>query len=453
MAWLAARDWGPLSDPDSWWHLRLGEDFLDQHSFAPPDRWSSFATQSWVPTEPLPEAVVALVHRVLGLPGVVWLYVASVVGVVLTVYFVCRRYAGPLPAVVATTLCVAAGQASLTPRPQLISFVLLPVLVDAWRRSEQDLRPRWWLVPLCWLWSLCHGFWFIGVAYGFLGFLAIALGRRADRQTLLRLGALAAACLGVVLLNPLGPRVLEGPFEVSQSTHYIAEWARPSITHGPSLAVTGMVVATAAVWFARRREVTWFGVGLLASAVFWDWYSLRTIVLGALVAAPLLAGALESLVPATPGRAVAGTTRPERRVMGGAALALLAVVAVVVPRSADHPGDVPTALDRQLDRLHPGTRVFNAYELGGWIAWRHPDLDQYIDGLITPYSTRHAHDYEVAEQTAPGWYGVVTSSGADVALLGHGSALADGLVRKGWVIRGEDAGYVLLERPGEPASS
>ncbi len=447
VAWVAARDWGRLSDPDSWWHLRLGEDFLDQHSFSPPAGWSSFATTSWVPTEPLPEAVVATVHHVLGLPGVVWLYVASVVGIVACVHLVCRRYAGPLPAVVATMLCIAAGQGSLTPRPQLVSFVLLPVLVEAWRRTELDLRPRWWLVPLCWFWSLCHGFWFIGVAYGFLGLIAVVLGRRAGRKALLRLGALAVACFGVVLLNPLGPRVIEGPFEVSQSTRYITEWARPGITHGPALAVTAMVLVTATIWLTRRREVTWLGVGLLASALFWDWYSLRTIVLGALLAAPLLAGALESLLPASADRPGPGTTRSERRMVAGAALALLVVVGLVVPRTADRPGAVPTALDPFLDRLPAGTAVYNAYGLGGWITWRHPDLNQYIDGLITPYSSDHIRGYYDAGLLRPGWYATVRDSGAPVALLESRSALAAGLEQHGWRVEGTDAGYVLLSRP------
>ncbi len=91
-----------------------------------------------------------------------------------------------------------------------------------------------------------------------------------------------------------------------------------------------------------------------------------------------------------------------------AAAAALAVIVVgaLAPSTSDRPGDVPTRLDATLDRLPAGTRVFNAYALGGWIAWRHPDLEQYIDGLITPYSERHAHDYTIAEGTEPGWYRV-----------------------------------------------
>jgi hypothetical protein len=122
-------------------------------------------------------------------------------------------------------------------------------------------------------------------------------------------------------------------------------------------------------------------------------------------------------------------------------------VALIVPRSADRPADVPTALDPRLDRLPAGTRVYNAYELGGWISWRHPDLNQYIDGLVTPYTPEHIRRYVEAGLLEPGWYSTVRDSGAPVALLDSGSALAAGLERRGWTVERTDAGYVLLRRP------
>ncbi len=67
-----------------------------------------------------------------------------------------------LAASVATVFTVLAAAASLTSRPQLVCFVLLPVVLAAWLQTERDLKPRWWLVPLMWVWSLCHGFWFLG---------------------------------------------------------------------------------------------------------------------------------------------------------------------------------------------------------------------------------------------------------------------------------------------------
>lgn len=174
------------------------------------------------------------------------------------------------------------------------------------------------------------------------------------------------------------------------------------------------------------------------------------MIVAGLVASPLLAGALEVLV-SREGRSASRPREGIRREAGilGAWVALtMVVLTFVVPHTADRPDDVPVALDPVLDRLPAGTTVFNAYELGGWITWRHPGLEQYIDGLATPYSTEHADDFQRAESQAPGWYQVVADSRAPVALLESDSALAGGLEERGWTRQGTGGGYVLLARPG-----
>ena len=447
LAWVTVHAWGPLKDPDVWWHLRLGEDLLDQGSLSRPDHWSSFGTVSWVPTEPLPEIAVALVRRGFGLPGVAWLYVVSVVCIVVAVFLVCRRYGAALPSALAVTLFVAAGEGSLTPRPQLVSYLFLLLVIETWRRTEADLRPRWWLVPLSWLWSLCHGFWFIGVAYGVLAVVAIALGRRASRVQLIRLVALAVGSGLVVLLNPIGPAIVEAPFRVSSTARYVSEWQHPDLSSGPAWTATAMAVVVGLVWLTRRSTTTWFGVALLASALFWDWYAQRTMVLGGLVAAPLLAAALQALIPEPADGPTPRSTGRERAALTATVVAIAAVAAIVVPHTADRPGGVPVALDAELDRLPAGSGVFNDYLLGGWLSCRHPDLNQYIDGLITPYSPAHVRAYLRVQGLDHGWYAVVRHSKAPVALIRAQSPLANALERRGWWSSGSDAGYVLLHRP------
>jgi hypothetical protein len=453
LGWVAARAARPISDPDDWWHLRLGNDLIAQHSLATPSHWSVFATVDWVPTEPLPEVAAAYVQRWFGLPGLAVLFAVAGLTVVLIVYLTCRRVAAPLPSAVTTVLVVLATSSSLTSRPQLVSFVLLPVVVTAWLRTEEDHRVRWWLVPLMWAWSLCHGFWFIGAGYGVLFVIGFVIQREISGRLLLRQAAVAVGSFGVVALNPVGLGVLEAPLRVNDTASYIQEWARTDLTSPAALGALTMVLVTALVWATTRQDVTWARLLVLLSAVFWTWYAGRTVAVGGLVVAPLFAPALDRLVR-TGGAAQTDTTaaapwrRPEVVLLAAAAGLAALVVAVVAPSTADRPGDVPTALDPALDRLPPGTRVFNAYELGGWISWRHPDLEQYIDGLITPYSSAHAEDFHRAETVAPGWYGIVRESGAPVALLADDSTLAAGLEQKGWTKAAVGDGYVLLDAPG-----
>jgi hypothetical protein len=441
---------GPISDPDAWWHLRLGNDLIAQHALTAPDHWSSFATVSWAPTEALPEVVSAFVERGFGLPGLAWLYALVAMAVAVVVYLTDRREGSAVPAAVAATLTVLAGSGSLTSRPQLLSFVALPVVLAAWLQTERDLKPRWWLVPLTWLWSMCHGFWFIGVGYGVVFVVGIALSRRAELRQLVRLALVAVGCLVVVVLNPSGPGVLEAPFAVRGLAKYVVEWQRTDLTQSGPIAAAVMILATAAIWAVTRRGVSWARVLVLLTAVVLLWYAARLVVVAGIVASPLLAGALEVLVSRegrSPSRPRQGIAR-EAGILGAWVALSMVVLTFVVPHTADRPDDVPVALDPVLDRLPAGTPVFNAYELGGWITWRHPDLEQYIDGLATPYSTQHADDYRRAQSRSPGWYGIVTDSRAPVALLEADSPLAGGLEQRGWTRQGTGDGYVLLARPG-----
>jgi hypothetical protein len=441
---------GAISDPDAWWHLRLGNDLVAQHSLTAPEHWSSFATVSWAPTEALPEVVSAFVERGFGLPGLAWLYALVAMLVAVTVYLTDRREGSAVPAAVAATLTVLAGSGSLTSRPQLLSFIALPIVLAAWLQTERDLKPRWWLVPLTWLWSMCHGFWFIGVGYGVVFVVGIALSRRAELRQLVRLSLVAAGSLVVVVLNPSGLGVLEAPFAVRGLAKYVVEWQRTDLTQSGPIAAAVMILATAAIWAVTRRGVSWARVLVLLTAVVLLWYAARLVVVAGIVASPLLAGALEVLVSRegrSPSRPREGIAR-EAGILGVWVALSMVVLTFVVPHTADRPDDVPVALDPVLDRLPDGTPVFNAYELGGWITWRHPDLEQYIDGLATPYSTQHADDYQRAESRSPGWYRIVTDSRAPVALLESDSPLAGGLEQHGWTRQGTGDGYVLLARPG-----
>jgi hypothetical protein len=330
-----------------------------------------------------------------------------------------------------------------------MSFILLPILLGAWLRTERDLKPRWWLVPLVWFWSLCHGFWFLGVGLGMAVVVGIALSRRADLRTLVKLAGVSVSSLVVVALNPVGLGVLEAPFAVHSTAKYITEWQRTDLTLPGPLGAAAMIVITALVWVVTREGVSWPRILLLLSAAFFLWYAVRLVIVAGLVSAPLFANALDILVRRTGGRSDEGAipVRTEIRVMTAWVVLGVIGVAVAAPYTSDEPADVPLALDPALDRLPAGTLVFNAYELGGWIAWRHSDLHQYIDGLITPYTAAHADDFHRAESLAPGWYRIVRDSGAPVALLATDSALAAALEHKGWSNAGRGDGYVLLDAP------
>ena len=186
---------------------------------------------------------------------------------------------------------------------------------------------------------------------------------------------------------------------------------------------------------------------LLVVAAVLVWYGARLVAVGALVAAPLFAATLEGIVSRAGSDAEPLPPRQERRALAAWAVLCTLAVAVAAPHVADRPGDVPTALDPGLDRLPAGSGVFNAYELGGWLAWRHPDLEQYVDGLITPYSVAHVEGYDRVVTQAPGWYDVVRDCRPAGRARRGGLRAGRRPDERGWVTDGRATATCCSSRP------
>jgi len=94
---MAARQgFRPIGDPDTWWHLRLGDDLWRSWNFTDPAPWTRFATEPWVTTQWLPEVIASRAEHAFGLPGVVWLLCAGLVLLAAVLYLTCRGEADVL---------------------------------------------------------------------------------------------------------------------------------------------------------------------------------------------------------------------------------------------------------------------------------------------------------------------------------------------------------------------
>ena len=69
-------------------------------------------------------------------------------------------------------------------------------------------------------------------------------------------------------------------------------------------------------------------------------------------------------------------------------LVALALPFAVPATSELAPATSPNELDDQLASLRAGTVVLNEYVLGGWLHWRHPELQTVVDGFTDGYTTR-----------------------------------------------------------------
>jgi hypothetical protein len=443
-----------FSEPDLWWHLRVGDWIRQGHGLVWPDPSAAFADRDYVATQWLPEVVASWLYSVVGLGGILWLRAVAVLAITGVVYAACRRFAGRLPAALVAGLALLGEAAGLNPRPQLLSFLFFALVVLAWCGTARDLRPRWWLVPLFWVWACCHGLWVFGLAVGAVVLLLVTVDprRRRDGVAVRNFYVLWAGCLAAVALTPLGPRLLLTPFDVATNASMIAEeWRATPFNNVFSVTAVAMIVACAVLWATRPEPRPWWQIGMLAFAAattLWMW---RLVPIGTITAAPMLAGALQDRLSADR----EPVTRRERLSLLSGCLVLAVSAAALsagqLGASASRYPSGMTTINRALDFLPPSTVVLDDFGISGWLLWAHPDLSPVADLRGEIYDHEYLSQYKDALAVKPGWRDFVDRTGAKVALVERDSALADALrTRSHWAVVASNAEFVLLRQGARP---
>jgi hypothetical protein len=437
---IARRAGGGISDPDTLWHVLAGEHLWRTRRFVGPDPLSDFTTEPWVLNQWLPELGLAGADYLGGLPAVAFVAQATLLAVCVALFLLCRQMSGPLAAALVASAAVLGAADSLSPRPQLVGFILLAIVVRAWICTAQDLRPRWWLIPVMWLWASCHGTWVAGMTVGAATVIGLALDRRMTLRQCMRFGALLAVSLLVTAITPLGPRLYESFATVRAVSPYILEWRLPTFS-SPSVCLTAaLVTVVPCLWLRRRARPRWTRALLWITGAVWAAASMRTVALGAIIIAPLAAEAVDYFI----GRPRPAVSRAERGVVAGGlvvALGLAGVLALTGPRV---PQGVPTGLDRSLAALPRGSVVWNSDLLGGWLMLGHPDLRHTADTRAEIYGPVLARAYLRVLGALPGWERDFDALAPGAVLVEEEAPLVHALTSRGWTVRGSEAGYVLL---------
>lgn len=432
----------PVSDPSPWLHLKIGAFLLDGGRFGFPDPWAPFASRVYVPTEWLSAVVGQEAFQAFGLPGIAWLRCAGILGLLSALVWSARRSADTTTAVIVALVALLGANDGLTERPQLLGLVFLAVAVGAWWRTGLDLKPRWWLVPMTWLWASFHGLWIVGIAVGLVIMAGLLLDHRLTRAIATRLLGVLMMSFAAAGLTPLGPRLLLSPLAVGKNaSEFVGEWQSTSIRNpfaALTLAMLGLVLLS---WFRSGRRPPWFQILLLLTGVAATLAMTRTIAVGAVIAAPLLANEIQLYR----GRPVLESTRRSRSAWVALILVALVAAAPLSAARAQSAAAVPDHLRPQLSLIPPGTVVLAEGDISGWLFWADPQVRPVLDPRIEIYPAAHVRAFVSAMAAEPGWQEFVNKTGARYALVLSGSPIATALVeRAGWSQIGKDAGFVLL---------
>lgn len=434
----------PLGNNDTFFHLRFGHEFLSgAWSLRHPGSVTTFATADWLPTQWLPQIVMAQFEEWFGLPGVAWLAGLQFLTLALTLWWACRRQAEPAVAALIVVLALVACTSGMSMRPQQISYILVVLTTATWIRARTTGRAPWQLVPITWVWVMCHGMWPVGLVIGGVAVVGLALDRQHPPGKLLRMAAVPVASFAVALVTPVGPGIVGAVLSVSsRSSDYYYEWGPPDFTRFYSVALL-VLLALTLLPRMRRGRVEWFWIALIALAAAWAVYSLRTVPVSACLAAPLAAAALQ---PSLGQRS--RVTRSERSFVVGSYLAALAVLAVVVPHTAAEPQAHPDWMDEVLPTLPAGTTVLEDSGTGGYMMWRFPELNVVAHGYGDAYTDSELAHVNTIETVEAGWVDLVRDTGAEYAVVDPDSPLGYALIHtEHWTVQQDDPDLVMLRAP------
>jgi hypothetical protein len=399
-----------LSDPDVWWHIRLGDWIIAHHQIPAGELFAYTAFGNpLVAHEWLSEVIFAALAAVGGL-ALVTLVMGIVAwsGMLATLLRGRMRGAGPVVLAVGLALGARVAEPVLGTRPQIFTFALVCwTLWIAESYLHSGGRRIWLLPPLFLLWANLHAGFIAGI-----GFLAIvlaaevikqrwSLGTVAPRKRITGLAVALGASAVAACVNPYGPSlfVFAATTGATERQKGIIEWQSPNFSDPAEwvlLALLLTFVALTVMTLARRslrgrfelRDIVLAGAGAALALT-----SVRNTAICVAVMVPPWMAMAADVVRSLEARRV--RPRPVRAagtplmgaVLIAAAVAGVGLVGARVAGDATPQGIAaayPSCATALLAKSPTTQRVFTAYGTGGYVIyrlWPHASVYEYGESI------------------------------------------------------------------------
>ncbi len=408
----------PMEETDLFFRLATGDEILrsgalvrrNLFSFTYPD--APYFDSAW-----LFDLGVAGLYRAGGFPAIVLAKTAVLVATFALAYVVCRRHgAGRVASAVALATGALVMRDRFVERPHVITFLGEVALLGLLATRERAPRRLWLAVPLTALWANLHAGAFIAPVIllcggGFLVALASAVA---------------------LLLTPVGPglfRYLAFHADIF-ALHPVDEFRPPTWTSDAPLLLYAAVAVALAVFVrpppgeARGRwRDTLPAVALALLAARSVRFGADLALVAALLVAERLSWLARRLVPAAE---LWRTTAVSA--VAGLALAACALFPRVAAARAGRPfvsldlveESLPLAAIKFAEDHDLTGRMYNDFELGGYLAWHwFPRHRVFVDGRLPAYPVEFHRLLGRADLSRADWDAAMARLGVDTALLGY----------------------------------
>jgi hypothetical protein len=459
-----------IQDPDFWWHLRIGRWMVENGRLPSHDLFTfTVPDHVWTDHEYLTEVLMWLVYSATGAVGI-----AIVFGLVTWAgFWLIYRQVRRQPFVIVglgLALGALAGWPIWGPRAQMITFAF-SCLELYWLQGYLSGRSRALnFFPLVMaVWANLHGGWVIGFAWLGVALVAEVVGWAWDRSNPAHrahvrfLAIITAASLVAVLATPHGFSLYLYPFQTQGSVaqqKLIVEWFSPDFHQTYLRPFEAMVFIVIAGFALRRPRLYEFLLTMAALGLALQ--SVRHVALFVAAATPVMIGSYSEYWKELTSSRGWKLSLPARPLFAATTAVVLVVVFLVALVKID--SDINPTVQAKLDAdsypiaaadwlaTHPevGTRMYNQYGWGGFLAYRfYPDPNRrvFIFGEAELMGDPLLNQYNDVQNLRPDWKAILDQYRVDYVIFNKDAALSNVLATQPeWTIAYQDNVAVIFVR-------
>jgi hypothetical protein len=427
------------TEPDTWWHLKYGQDILQTGHFPVGDIYSFTAhgvfrmVYEWAGSIPL-----AVAYRLGGLRGLDVLLITLTSIIVLLIYYYAHlRCRNSKAAFLAAAAAIPFAFICFTLRPQLVGFILLLLTLICLERYRQGRQKSLWaLPPIFLLWVNTHGTFALGLfilgVYWVSGLVSFSWGgliaERWKPKQRIHIALTFLLSLAVLPITPYGTRMAIYPLSMGFSQPLnvatVMEWQPLPFSFWQTKFLLLLLLAFIIAVVTLRPTYRLEDIGLFLFATFSTLLHARFVILFAVLVAPIVAELLARWSP---------PYKPDIDKHAINAVLILGGVVLMcthLPSRSDmleHVAkDEPVhAVDYLRQHSVPGP-MFNDYAFGGYLVWAlGPKHQVFIDGRADLYEeTGVLLDYNIVEDITPATMGILRNYGIRSCMVGSDTPLA-----------------------------
>jgi hypothetical protein len=405
-----------LRDGDSFWHIKAGSVMLDQQALITSDIFSHTAADTpWTAHEWLSEIIMASVHNMAGLEGVICFFVLIAALTFWILYKTTESCSSQWVAFGCVAVALLFSPMHMAARPHMFTWLFMVTTVAILIKGNKWL---YWLPPMMVIWANLHGGFIISLVLQGVFLCGAVLDQRLSTKTSFsdilsqqkRPVIVLLLCVLACGLNPFGYALLAFPFQVSKGVFslMINEWKAPDLQ---SLWYFRFYILAIAILISfSRSAVTWTERLLILFFLNAALTHSRHISLMLLALTPFTARMIEQHLSGWSRKGSFTSKGKQLRLSPSSGpLATIFLTLCLLALGSVDPGslrilapakviDVETTqvkeLTEYLENDLPRGKMFNEYVLGGYLLYAlEPPPKVFIDGRADMYGEQIMSDY------------------------------------------------------------